>query len=283
MRARRLDVEKHLAVRAGRIPPRLVGGAVHADRRDRRRREREAGEVRGQVGRVEAAAELDDRQSLPGSVGSRREAVHRAELRRRVGHLRPSRSQPQPNVGLRPVVHPEHREHHPVEVRRHLELALTLAVGHRLTGHRVGADDLGQRRAEGRRERLGRTGDGDPARGRIAAEHLYAVPLQGRPDPFDVARVGAVAGRELRRGQRLPALDDLIGQLRAPPQQQRQLNLLLGLDRADRPGARNRAAITAGQRPERSVAHGGSVPGPLPAKSGCGGPARLPGSGHRRT
>ena len=83
-RAGNLDVEQHLAVGALRIAAGLVGGAVDADRGDRRAGDAEAGEVRVELGLREAAAEFDDRDRLSGAVGARREGVRITELQRGV-------------------------------------------------------------------------------------------------------------------------------------------------------------------------------------------------------
>ena len=75
-----LDVEQHLAVGTVRVAARHVLRAVDADGRDRGTGDAQPGEVGVEVGLGEAAAELDDRDRLPGAVGAVGEPVDLAEL-----------------------------------------------------------------------------------------------------------------------------------------------------------------------------------------------------------
>ena len=63
-----LDVEHHLAVGAVGVG-RVIAAAVDGDGRDVRNRQPEAREIGADVGRLEAAAELDDGDALAAAVG----------------------------------------------------------------------------------------------------------------------------------------------------------------------------------------------------------------------
>ena len=75
-RRRDLDVEHHLAVGAVGVG-RMVAAAVDADRLDVGSRQPEAAEIGADVGRLEAAAELDDGDALAAAVDTGREVVER--------------------------------------------------------------------------------------------------------------------------------------------------------------------------------------------------------------
>jgi hypothetical protein len=77
------NVEHHFAIGSVRVSTWRICRAVHQDARHRGRGQAQAGKVRGQVGGLEAAAQLDDPDALPCAVEIRREVVELGDLDRR--------------------------------------------------------------------------------------------------------------------------------------------------------------------------------------------------------
>ena len=142
-RARHLDVEHHLAVRAVRIAGRAVGRMIDGHRSDRRRGYVETAEIGAEVRGPIAPAQLDERDALTGA-GSFRITVKSGHLRRCVGHRRGAR--PTVNVarsgpaskarpGLRAVVEPQDGLDHTVPLGGQVDSARPSAVGAAGIGH----------------------------------------------------------------------------------------------------------------------------------------------------
>ena len=113
--------------------------------------------------------------------------------RRRAAELR---------AGLRPVVQAEHGEHDAGQFGGDLQRAFTVAVLDRvLPDARVRRAYQAQRGPEGRGQGRDRAPHHDPARARVGAGDLKAVPGQHGRDELQVGRVGAVLLGELLRGQ----------------------------------------------------------------------------------
>src|SRR6185312_16689744 len=129
-RTRHLDIQHHLAIRSIRIASWLVRGLVDRDRRDSGSLEAQAAEVRLDVLRLEAAAELDEGDAFARAIALR-EVIERGELhrseRRRTRTRRPRAS---PRVrclhtkvrpGLRTVVESQYRLDDAVQLRRDMD------------------------------------------------------------------------------------------------------------------------------------------------------------------
>ncbi len=250
-----LNVEFNLAV--GRLAG-GVGAAVDAHGGHRRRRKPESAEVGGQVGRRVAAAELDDRDRLPGPVGAGRGLVEAGHLQRRQrlrgagsGGMRrrcPFRRGRQPaKVGprLRAVVQAEDGGDDPRQLGRHRQGTGPVPVGHRPAAVRLRRGDRLQRGTErGRQVRYG------PAHLQAAGRELnlghgQPVPAEHVGDETGVRGIGAVALPEFLRRDRFRTGDQLLGDLGDPAQQHRDRDdLMLVKWRRGRLGSRQPRALT---------------------------------------
>ena len=232
----------------------VVGRPVHAGRGDRRHRDAQAGEVRVQIAGGEPAAQLDDRDRLPGAGGAGREVVDVRHLARRVRGTPAAAAARRPEVrpGLRPGVQAEHRGDDAAQRGGQVERPLAVTVGNLPLARRVRAGDLAQRRAE----RAGQVAQGarhlDPPGDRVDGRDLQAAAAQLPPDQVHVGRIGAVPPGQLVAAQHGRPHDDLLRELGAPPQHQRDLGAPRGVQRPGFRGIRQRRSLAAGQPHQRS-------------------------------
>ena len=247
-----LDVQQHLTVGAGGVragvldPPSTLAAVTEGT--DRPRPEKYV--CRSLV--AEPAAELQDRDRLPGAVGARRELVGLGDLGRGVGGLLGGgRGRPDLRPDLRPVVQAEDRDHDAVERGGHLQRALPVPVLD-LTGHPgLGTAGLAQVRAEhlGQGRRAAR--DLDPARGFVGGGDLQTETAERLAHQLDVGRFGAVGVGQLALGDGLRREHQLVRQLRAPPEHHGHLDPLLLVHRPEVLDAGNCRAFAARERHER--------------------------------
>jgi len=257
MRARSgdLDVEHHLAVRPVRAAAGRVLAMIHRDGHHlRSRRHTDRLEVRLQVGRLEASAQLDEPDALP-LAGDRRKAVElrhlgrRERSARRMGrcHTVWSRGDPEMRAGLGAVVEAEHALHDVAQVRGHADRPGAAPV--RAPGMLVARQPHPERGAKGAHR--ARQHHAPPRRAGL--DHDEPVLLGELGDLLEIRGGGAVRLLELLPGHR-PALAVRAGEqagqgrLRPGSHPHRHLEALIRIDRSHRAGARHGSPLAAGER-----------------------------------
>ncbi len=233
----------------------MVLGVVDQHCLDVRVGDAQRGEVGAEVGRLVAAAQLDDADALPAAVGAGREVVQLGERRgrERLGrdraHAQHRLVALEVRIGGGAVVESEHAFDHAREIARHADRAGAAAVAAR--GVLVLLKLHPERRVHGLR---GARQHDAAARG-VGFDHREVLRLGEGGDAGQVVRVGAVCGGELLAREvlalaRMGVVGRAVGshrvrdrRLRA--QAQRHFDALVGACGPDRLGAFQRVAFAA--------------------------------------